>query len=86
MRVNFSQVKLLVWEKNWSRLKNCSLFTVFFLFFFTNKVFYKLVAERTGDIQKLHNSVNFPTKDIDFSDFIDAETLFDDIKSWKNKI
>ena len=51
--------------------------------------FYNLVAERTVEIEKLHNSVNFqnlihhfkvPTKDIDFNDFIDAETLFDDIK------
>ena len=48
--------------------------------------------ERTGEIEKLHNSVQFPkliyhfkgpTKDIDFNDFIDAETLFDDIKSKK---
>ena len=48
--------------------------------------------ERTEKIEKLHNSVNFqnliyhfmgPTKDIYFNDFIDAETLFDDIKSKK---
>ena len=48
--------------------------------------------EKTGEIEKLHNSVNFqnliyhfkgPTKDIDFNDFIDAETLFDDIRSTK---
>ena len=46
------------------------------------KRLYNLVAERTGKIQKLHNSVNFqnlmdhfksPTKNIAFSDFIDAE-------------
>ena len=46
--------------------------------------------KRTGELEKLHNSVNFqnfiyhfkgPTKD--FNDFIDAETLFDDIKSKK---
>ena len=49
-----------------------------------------LVAERNAEIEKLHNSANFqnliyhfkdPTKDIAFNDFIDAETLFDDIKS-----
>ena len=48
--------------------------------------------ERTGEIEKLHNSVNFenlicyfkgPTKNIVFNDIIDAETLFDDIKSKK---
>ena len=53
-------------------------------------MFYKLVAERIGEIKKLHNSVNFqnvvyhfkyPTKNIDFIDFIDAETLFNDITS-----
>ena len=47
--------------------------------------------ERTGEIEKLHNSVNFQnliyhfkgrTKDIDeFNEFIDAEKLFHDIKS-----
>ena len=48
--------------------------------------------ELTGEIEKLHTSVNFenlichfigPTKYIDFSDFIDAGTLFDDVKSKK---
>ena len=49
--------------------------------------------ERTGEIEKLHNSVNFQnliyhfkgrTKDIDeFNEFIDAEKLFHDIKSKK---
>ena len=59
------------------------------------EIFCNLVAERTGEIESLHNSVNFqnliyhfkgPTKEIDFNDLIDAETLFDDIKSKKNKI
>ena len=49
------------------------------------QIFHKLVAERTGEIEKLHTSVNCEnliyhlkgtTKDIDFNDFIDAETLF----------
>ena len=44
---------------------------------------------RTGESEKLFNSVNFkdliyhfkgPTKDIDFNNFIDAETVFDDTK------
>ena len=54
--------------------------------------------ERTGEFERLHNSVNFqnyvnfqnlmyhfksPTKDIDSNDFINAETLFDDINSKK---
>ena len=53
---------------------------------------YNLVVERTGKTGKLHNSVNFQkliyhfmghSKYIDFNDFIDAGTLFDDIKSKK---
>ena len=53
-------------------------------------IFHNLVAERTGKIEKLYDSFNFqnliyhfkvPTKDIDFNNFIDAETLFDDQKS-----
>ena len=48
--------------------------------------------ERTFEFEKLHNIVNYqsliyylkgPNKDIDFNDFIDAETLFDDINSKK---
>ena len=48
--------------------------------------------ERTAEIKKLHNNFDFqnlmyhfkgPTKDIDFNDLIDAETLFDDIKPKK---
>ena len=44
--------------------------------------------ERSQEIEKLYDSVNFEnliyhfkgsTKDLDFSDFIDSETLFDDI-------
>ena len=58
------------------------------------EIFYYLVAERTGEIQKLHSSVNSqnliyhfkgPTKDIDFNDFIDVETFFDNAKSRKIK-
>ena len=54
------------------------------------EIFYNRFAERTGEIEKLHNSDNFQnfiynftgsTKDIDFNDFIDAETLFYGIKS-----
>ena len=56
------------------------------------EIFYNFAAERTGEIEKLHNSVTFqnlvyhykgPIKDIDFNDFIEAETLFDNIKSKK---
>ena len=56
------------------------------------EIFYNLVAERTGEIEKLHNSVDFQnliyhfkgaTEDIYFNDLIDAETLFDDIRSEK---
>ena len=56
---------------------------------FLNKYSITLL-QKTGEIEILHNSVNFqnlvyhfkdPTKDIDFNDFVDAETLFDDIKS-----
>ena len=59
------------------------------------EIFYKIVAERTEDIEELHNSFHFQnfiyqckgsTKDIDFNDFHDAETFFDDINSEKNKI
>ena len=58
-------------------------------------IFYNLIAERTGEIENLHNSVNFknlvyhtkgPTKNINFIDFIDAKILFDDIKPKNNKI
>ena len=53
---------------------------------------YKLVVERTGEIEKLHISANFqnlvyhlkvPPADRDVNDFIDADTLFSDIKSKK---
>ena len=49
---------------------------------------YELVAERTGEIRKLHSIVNFGnlvyhfkglTKDIDFNNFFDTQTLFHDI-------
>ena len=52
-------------------------------------IFYKFVAEITGKIEKLHESIDFEnltyyfkssTEDIDFNDFIDAETLLDNIK------
>ena len=48
--------------------------------------------EKTGEIEQLHNKGNFQnliyhskgaTKDIDITDLIDAETLFDDIKPTK---
>ena len=51
--------------------------------------------EKTFEFEKLCNIVNYqsliyylksPNKDIDFNDFIDAETLFDDINSKKNVI
>ena len=51
-------------------------------------IFYNLNMERTEEIVKLHNTINFqnliyhfkgPTKKIDLNDFIDAEILFDDI-------
>ena len=59
------------------------------------EIFYKLVAERTREIEKLHNIVNFQNlvyhlkdlfKDIYFNDSIDTETLFDDTKSKEKKI
>ena len=58
------------------------------------EIFYKLVAERTREIEKLHNIVNFQNlvyhlkdlfKDIYFNDSIDTETLFDDTKSKEKK-
>ena len=56
------------------------------------EILYKLVVERTGEIEKLHISANFqnlvyhlkvPPADRDVNDFIDADTLFSDIKSKK---
>ena len=48
------------------------------------EIFYNLAAERTGEIEKLHNSVNFQNLIYHFiCDFIDAETHFDNIKSEK---
>ena len=56
------------------------------------EILYKLVAERTGEIEKLHSSANFqnlvyhlkvPPADRDVNDFIDADTIFGDIKSKK---
>ena len=50
------------------------------------KKFYKLVAQKTEELEKLQNSVNFEnlmyyfkgsTKDIDFNDSIDVENIFD---------
>ena len=58
------------------------------------EIIYNLVVERTGEIEKLYNSVNFQSliyhfkgsnKDIDFKGFIGAETLFDNIKSKKTR-
>ena len=40
----------------------------------------------SGNYQNLIYHFKGPTKDIDFNDFIDVETLFDDIKSKNNKI
>ena len=48
--------------------------------------------KRTGEIENLHNSVNFqnlihhfkgPTKEIDFNDLIDSKNIFHGIKSKK---
>ena len=45
-------------------------------------MFYNIVAERTGEIEKLHNSVNFqnlvkikkgPARNINFNYFIDVK-------------
>ena len=56
------------------------------------EIFYNIVAERTGKIEKCHNSVKFQnliypfkglTKNIDFNNFMDDETFFDDINSKK---
>ena len=56
------------------------------------EIFYNLEVEKTGEIEQLHNKGNFQnliyhskgaTKDIDITDLIDAETLFDDIKPTK---
>ena len=55
------------------------------LFNSQKEIFYKLVAERSQEIEKLHISYNLEnliyhfksfTKDIDFNNFIDAETQF----------
>ena len=58
-----------------------------------NGILYKSVVERTGDIEKLHNSVNFQNliyqckgSAKDFNDFINAETLFDDINFEKIRL
>ena len=59
------------------------------------EMFYKLVAEKTGEIEKLYDSVNFqnlvhqfkgPTKNINCNDFIDADTLFNYIKCKKIRL
>ena len=56
------------------------------------EIFYNVIAERTGEFEKSHNSVTFqnlvyhfkgPTRNIDFNDFIYPETLSNDIKSKK---
>ena len=56
------------------------------------EIFNNLAAERTREIEKQHDSINFRdmiyhfkglNKDIDFTDFIPIQTLFDDIKSKK---
>ena len=52
------------------------------------EILCNLVAEKTGEIENLHGSVNFqnliyhfkgPTKYINFNNFIDAAALFEDI-------
>ena len=59
------------------------------------EIFYKLVAEGTGEIEKSHNIVNFQNlvyhlkdlfKDIYFNDSIDTETIFDDINLKKKDL
>ena len=58
------------------------------------EIWYKLVAERTGEIGKLDNSVQFekikynfkgPTKDLYLNGFIDGEIVFYYINSKKIK-
>ena len=53
------------------------------------EIFYKLVAESAEKMEKLHKSIDFEiliyyfkgsTKDIDFNDLIDVETISDDKK------
>ena len=52
------------------------------------EILCNLAAEKTGEIENLHGSINFqkliyhfkgPTKDINFNNFIDAAALFEDI-------
>ena len=54
-----------------------------------------LVAERMETIEKLHNNTDFnnltyhykgPTANVDFNNFIDVATLFDEIKSKRRKL
>ena len=60
-----------------------------------SKTFYNLIAERMNKIEKLHNSIDFNnlthyyrglTFDINFDNFIDAITLFNEIKSSRIKL
>ena len=53
------------------------------------EILYKLAVEKAGEIEQLYNNVDFenlichfkwPTKVIDFNDFICAGTLFDEKK------
>ena len=56
---------------------------------------YKLVAEKMNTTEKLHNRIDFqnliyhykdPTANLNFNDFSDAATLFDEIKSCRIKV
>ena len=52
------------------------------------EIFYNLVAERNGKVEKLHNPVNSQNLMYHFVSWciIDIETLFDDIKPKNRKI
>ena len=76
-------------KNNWRSRRNVAksdeVVEKIILFNSQKEIFYKLVAERSQEIEKLHISYNLEnliyhfksfTKDIDFNNFIDAETQF----------
>ena len=73
------------WRSRRNDAKSDEVVEKIILFNSQKEIFYKLVAERSQEKEKLHISYNLEnliyhfksfTKDIDFNNFIDAETQF----------
>ena len=80
-----SQANKNNWRSRRNVVKSDEVVEKIILFNNQKEILYKLIAERSQEIEKLHISYNLEnliyhfksfTKDIDFNNFIDAETQF----------